>query len=728
MIIHLTDNYKEEIIFTKDKTKFNKKRNKDYYMYNGPVSFDIEDTSTYDENGNKISFMYLWGLMLNGNKYIGRTWEQFVYLIDRIAEYYDLGENRIMMIYVHFLSHEFSFIKNLFNWVDTFSLDNIRVIRAITDKGVGFACSNALSGYNLAKTAENLVHHNIRKLVGDLDYSLIRTSDTPITEQEYQYLYNDIEIVYDYIEEEIHNYRSINYMPMTSTGKVRQDLRQRTLYETWKNGSVHSNTKYKGIINRLTVEDKEYYDFLRPAFVGGYTHCNALASCEIRENVASWDETSAYPYILLGFKFPMSKGTYMVFKNRQKDLDFLKDKCYVARVKVEDMVSRYTEDYVSYSKVEVIDDTGLVINNGRIHRCKSCYMTVTDVDLSIIQKAYDCKIYYADCYWYRKAYLPKEFKMAVLDYYKGKTSLKGVEGKETEYMHAKGCLNSLYGMCVCSIDKQLYLYDSDNGSFYEDNKDVKEIIGKNNQNKNRTTFYPWGVWCTAYNRARLWNLMMYIMDESNNLDFCYADTDSVKIMNNDKYIDYIKMINENTRKRLELVSEVQKIPFELFEPETIKGKKKLIGEWDFEGVYTKAKFIRAKTYMTMKSYECGFNRKHCPIEFINHNCLFYDDRVDVYEMTVAGCSKSTGMKYLLEKYGEKCWDYFDDGMFIPKEYSGRMINTYLNYEQNGPIIDYTGQHTEYHELSSVHLEPAPYSLGLTGDFVEFCKDIKTIIY
>lgn len=726
MNIILSDNYKNEIKFTKDNNKFSKVYKKKLWVYNAPASFDIETTSTYDDNGNKIAFMYLWGFEINNNRYIGRTWEQFIYLIDKLVEYYNLGEERRIMVYVHNLAFEFGFIKNLFNWIDTFSLDNIRVIRAISDKGVGFGCSLALSNYSLADLAKNLTSHKIKKLVGDLDYSLIRHSKTEITNEEMNYLYNDIDIVYYYIEEMIEQFGSINKIPMTNTGKVRKDLQKRCLQETWKNGTIHKNYKYKTLMKNLTVEPDEYYKFLKPAFMGGYTHCNAVVSREILDDVASWDETSAYPYIMLGFKFPMSKGKYMRI-TCEDDLKFIQSKCYVVRVRIDNLVSKYTEDYLSLSKVNVLDDSDTVVNNGRIHRCKSLFTTVTDVDINIIQKAYNCEIHYGDCYYYEKAYLPRELKMAILDYYGAKTSLKGVEDSVVEYLVKKGMLNSIYGMSVCSLDKQLILYDSESMEFNSDNKDVNKLIADSNKNRNRTVFYPWGVWTTAYNRARLWSLMMHIMDESNNMDFCYADTDSVKIKNPDKYRDYIMKINGYTRNRLEEVSRVQKIPFELFEPMTIKGKKKLIGEWDFEGIYTKAKFIRAKTYITMKEYDCGFNKKHCPVEYINKSVTFTDDKVQVYEMTIAGCNKDGGMKYLIKEYGKDLWNKFDDGMFIPEEYSGRLTHTYINNEVKGKIEDYNGIVNDYEEASCVHLEPASYTLGITGEYINFCFGIKSII-
>ena len=75
----------------------------------------------------------------------------------------------------------------------------------------------------------------------------------------------------------------------------------------------------------------------------------------------------------------------------------------------------------------------------------------------------------------------------------------------------------------------------------------------------------------------------------------------------------------------------------------------------------------------------------------------------------------------------KVFEYFDENLHIPPEFTGKPTQLYIDYEQKGKICDYQGNIADYHELSSVHLEPASYDLSLARKYVEYLKGIKDII-
>ena len=58
--------------------------------------------------------------------------------------------------------------------------------------------------------------------------------------------------------------------------------------------------------------------------MGGYTHGNHLHIGEICNNVASLDESSAYPYVMVSQLYPMSKGELITIKDKADFIENLK--------------------------------------------------------------------------------------------------------------------------------------------------------------------------------------------------------------------------------------------------------------------------------------------------------------------------------------------------------------------------------------------------------------------
>ena len=107
-------------------------------------------------------------------------------------------------------------------------------------------------------------------------------------------------------------------------------------------------------------------------------------------------------------------------------------------------------------------------------------------------------------------------------------------------------------------------------------------------------------------------------------------------------------------------------------------------------------------------------------------------------------NKFTTVPYLIEKYGikfdntekdkeriEKCFDAFiaedDKGLEIPAEHTGKLTHTYIDVEREGYVTDYTGRTAYYKELSSIHLEPAEYSMNKSKEFVRFLKGYRDFV-
>ena len=53
-----------------------------------------------------------------------------------------------------------------------------------------------------------------------------------------------------------------------------------------------------------------------------------------------------------------------------------------------------------------------------------------------------------------------------------------------------------------------------------------------------------------------------------------------------------------------------------------------------------------------------------------------------------------------------------------------MTHTYIDEEREGYLKDYKGNIQYYHELSSVHLENADYTLSLNDAYVKYLLGVK----
>lgn len=683
----ISDVLKKVIDKKTDKITYRKKQ-----YFNIPCAFDIETTSTRDEHGEKIAFMYAWTLNINGTTIIGRTWEQFENCIKTIVETLYTNLERIFVIYVHNLGYEFSFIGCRFIWEKVFSIKSRKPIYARTVDGIEFRCSYLLSGYNLAKVADNLQTFKIRKLVGDLDYYKIRHSDTPLSQKEMRYLINDGRIVVAYIAEEIERNGNIAKIPLTKTGYVRIACRQNCFSKSHRE---RHGSAYRKMIKQLTLTLDEY-ELLKLAFAGGFTHANPFYTNKILHNVKSFDFTSSYPTVMISELYPMSAGEKIENVSRETFRDSINNYCCVFLAKFTNVHSKiFFDNPISASKC--IELKNAQLNNGRVVRADSFIIAITNVDYEIFKQFYTWdSMEISTFYRYKAGYLPREFVDSILTFYEDKTKLKNVSGKESEYLHAKENVNSCYGMSVTNILRDLITFDN-NDLWGLSEIDKNKEIEKYNKNPQRFLFYPWGIFVTAYARRNLFSGILEC-----GTDYIYADTDSLKILNYEKHKKYFDTYNKNIIKRLEKACIYHGFDVSRIRPKTIKGIEKPLGVWDDEtkdGAYPVFKTLGAKRYMYLENKEI--------------------------HVTISGSNKKLTAKYLQETFGKYYAFYkFDNHMIVPDNYSGRTTSCYIDYETSGNIVDYKGQPGTYHELTSVNIEQTEYNLSIASNYIDYFLGVQ----
>lgn len=719
--------------------------------YNVPAAFDIETSSIYSNNV-KFATMYIWQFGLNGVSIIGRTWLEFNELISQLTQRLGLSHHRRLVVYVHNLAYEFQFMRRRIKWEKdssgndvVFSLKKRRPIYALAKCGVEFRCSYFLSNCALSYIgAEMLFKYPVQKMVGDLDYNIIRHSKTPLTEKEIGYCLNDIRVVMSYIQEKIENDGSILEIPLTNTGYVRKFTRQFCMGDFEKDPEVgrKKGMEYRAIMRNLQITSEKEYAQLKSAFAGGFTHASPMKSrnggknkkgkkLSYYENVGSADLSSSYPYTMVSSYFPMSSSTFIGDIEYPEEFQALIDHyCCLFTVTFYDIYQIFPyESYISVSKcTEKSDD--YIAQNGRL--CEASYVTLncTELDFDIISKVYGwSNIEVTNMRVYERGYLPAPFILSILELYAAKTTLKGVKDRIIEYMIKKGMLNSDYGMAVTDIVRDDAIYCD--GEWDSIEADSVSQLKQYNHGYTRFLFYPWGVWVTAHARHNLWDAIFEFGE-----DYIYADTDSIKGLNFDKHKYFFDVYNAHVKTKLFLMCSWYGISESMVMPSTKDGVPKLIGVWEREKNYAKFRTIGAKRYLyeyedgelgltvsgVNKNYAlpyllwkyCGFDYELCKLAYST------DPRLKE--------ESETAMKEVIKQHKRKSYDpifkIFDDSLEIPPGYSGKSIHTYVDIMYAASVTDYLGEKMTCFEMSYTHLEPTGYYFSMSQEYMRYLEGVS----
>ena len=714
MIKYYTMNNLKEYLSLFKITKIKKYSKKKIRYYNIPITFDIETTSAYldhesceviearkivkikekekakfyKDRNEKFEWMYVWQISIDDKLFLGRTWDEFIVFKEKLKEKFKLNDKLNLMIFVRNLQFEFQFIKHYFEFKHIFASKPHEVIYARTDDGFEFRCSYFLAGCSLEVTGENLIKYQATKQKGLLDYSLIRTPKTPLTEDEIKYCLYDVIVDSCFIKESMEDEKknALTRLPLTKTGYVRRYV---------KNYIIRSRTRkiYMNKVHQFQMSEKKYQQ-LKRAFAGGFTHSNALNTGIVFDNVSSQDLKSSYPASLLLEKYPCSKGRLY----KPKSLDDFKEKlkiyCCIFDITFYDikMKSDVYENIISTSKCWNIRNS--IENNGRIVSADSLTTTITEIDYENISHFYDFKsIKIANMSIYRKDYLPRELLECILHFYKNKTTLKNVIGKEKEYMILKAMLNSIFGMMVTDPIKPTIEFINDIWSVSYDN--IQQMLDKYNTKYDRFLVYEFGIYCTAYSRRNIFSAVLELKS-----DYIYSDTDSVKYTNHELHKEFFDKYNNMILKKIDRVCKRYNFDKNDFMPLDSKGNRQIIGQFDYEFTYQKFKTLGAKRYLYM-----------------------IDNKVN---LTVSGLNKEKAIPYLeSEAKTQKTtiFELFNDELYVSGEATGKLLHTYIDDMKDLYVKDYLGISDHIISLSSIHLEPTSYSLSLADKYKRYLERI-----
>ena len=674
------------------------------------ATFDIETTTIKPKHKEfePYGFMYIWTMYIGGYAVYGRTWREWLSLLERIKERFELNSDKRLIIWVQNLNFEQQFmtpfLASYFGRVECFATAKRKPIKfTVIDAGFEFRCTYRLSNMNLEAMLkfEKGVKH--KKLVGDLDYNIVRTPSTKLTIQEFSYCISDTIGLAEWVKAVLKNNKDTLFTtPVTSTGYVRRDLRK----------AARKQRGYSDYFRRNLLQSSVYI-MLKEAARGGNTHANRAHANRIYEHVDSYDAASMYPFQILSRKMPVSKFcAYGRIDSTEELLRLARKYCLLFRciIKNPRVKAHVAFPYIPIAKLT--EHSGYIVNdNGRVLSCRGynkgedglIYLTLTELDLDIIMREYDYdSIAFYDVHTAKRGMLPVSIRNVVKDYFKKKCELKeeieeleelDKKGlpydkqklKDLKYLYAKikNRLNGIFGCMFTDVVRDKFDIDELTGEWIKPDKldeegelqRIKDALEEYNKSYNSFLIYAHGVYITAWARYTLESLT----EACNSIKYgnvaLYCDTDSNKALISDD--TPIKELNKELIKLAEKTGAYA----------DVKGKRFYMGVMECETSGEK----QYKKFITLGA------KKYC-----------YTDKKGLH-VTVSGVVKDKAPKEL------KSIENFKKGFTFHKA-GGKTL-----YYNDEPIhtININGEVIE--TASNIGMVDSTYTLGMTTEYERILK-------
>lgn len=624
------------------------------------ATFDIE-TTTIEDSEKPYAFMYHWQMDVGGYVCTGRRWEEWITFMKTLCELFNTSRERHFVVYIHNAGFEFEFmidfLRKYFGEVSVFAAQKRKPIYVTCENGIEFRCSWKLTNMSLYKATNNeygVVH---TKAKGDLDYRILRTADTPLSDTEFGYCVSDVVSLYELIECRLQNeHDNLESIPMTSTGYVRRDCRN----------SCRKDPDYREDFLRQKMNET-VYTLLLEAGRGGDTHANRYMSGRVWHNADSYDVVSSYPAQMYLRRYPMSKFTpYGSVESKTEFEDLLNNHACLFRAIFTglDIKDNIAMPYIAVDKAIAKSKT-LSLDNGRVLTSISgedrgyIVLTLTDIDYRLIERQYTWdNISISDMHIAEYAYLPDALLQPVMQYFIAKCELKDkIKQAEEEdspelpnlkylYDKSKNRLNGIFGM-IYTKPVRNEIRVNDEGEWKEKAvEDIQAALDKYYKSRNSFLVYAWGVWVTAWARMHLADLI----DATGQDKTIYCDTDSSKAVGVDQYKidalnDKIKALAEERhayydyngyRYYMGIYEHENKEPIKAFKT---LGAKKYVYE-DEDGLHVTISGVNkdnsAGELKSIDNFRPGFVFKDA-----GGTELHYNDGEGIHDITVNGCTMTT---------------------------------------------------------------------------------------
>lgn len=691
LIMQLSDQYSGDLTAV---ARGGNGRNKIEY-YNYPCSFDIESTTIKPgeldyigtDEDPPIAFPYLFQWNIYGKVFFCRHYREAMQIFAWIAEYFRLGANRRMIVFIHNLSFEHHFFRDLWKIVPdkSFALDDHHPVTIITEEGFMFRDSYKMTNMSLATLTKDWSRKYVKQK-DIMDYSVLRTPYTDLDPDTILYSALDVLSLSDAIEHFLatRSERIWTRWP-TSTSFIRADLKKRIGVGVKKR--TEEQKRYFKILERQKITP-EIYKMLKREARGGNTHANRAYTGQLLTDILHYDITSSYPAQMVCYpEYPLGEWMELDPGSYMSTIELFERNGICTLFDVALTNCRLKEGvpvpYISISKMVIIEGSGMrYTDNGRyIGGLRSIGLTLFGVEWDIIKRQYD----FDDAiilrgYFTRKGYLPDIIRRFILERYGKKTELKGIPEMAIEYQVSKADCNAIFGMAFTDFIRQQYEFDGAD-IIPKDPVDLAQELERYQKSISYFMPYCWGAMCSCLGRVYLQKMIDTCYDpKTGKSSFIYCDTDSIFALKSPELEQKIAQLEKD-------ITEYQRqCGLELVYYD-IKGRPHELGGIDREEDLEAFKTFGAKKYITVINGEL--------------TC------------TIAGVPKKAGSRIL------GTTDRFQLGFNFKGSETGK--NCLWYNPDPGIILHDAGRPFEIH--SNVAMLPCDYLLSMSSDYME-CLSIE----
>lgn len=619
---------------------------------------------------------YIWQFTIDGEIIvIGRELSDFPRLVAKINK--QTGGAR-WVCYIHNLHYEYTFIRENFAFDKVFFTESRKPL--YMDYGAcQFRCTYRLTNLSLEKWGEQ---NGVAKKTGDLDYTVLRTPKTELTETEMNYCIFDLLVMVQGLKQYKKQYVHVWDIPLTLTGQIR--IRVKDLYA--------NDYKFKKFVAEMQPQTFDEFLVQQKTFGGGYVASNPRYTNTLLKGLLSKDIASAYPWQVFSKKYPSAP-----FQTVNASSDWYDGNAHICLVEFQALES--IDDLCVMPSSKRIMGQGIVfddyekkknaisLNNGKVRYADRIALYCTEQDFAFYSLYYKWKKCIVHTHRIAPVdYIDKRFIMLMLDLYGKKTKLKGVD--QEIYLQSKALLNSMsYGLMATApcrdqydeIDYTPHVTKCNEASGDAQLLELQEKPWKN------VVPYCWGLYVTSYQRRRLLTMAKKFSTNGHNR-VAYLDTDSEKGFFTEADLKIFDEDNARVLETIERICKERGIDPALLSPVDKDGTPHTLGVWEDDGIYKEAKLMHAKCYAVLE----------------------YDKKKqrDVVKITIAGVPKKCAsvLKNVDDLRDKYKFDIFN---------SRKNITTYL--DGNNPLVTMPDGY-KVHNTCGINLRPTSYEISLTQEY------------